>query len=231
MDALAKRLIVPYKNFASYELKNSSEFKRSLRVFAEGQQIANAVYLGELYIITNKHVCAHQEKARQYMFIDSKNNFLSDVKKVVQSDTADLCLIELNEGAIQKEDRLELLNINVDPDVFNKKVILVGYSYRASMFNSFFIFRKSTGETLEVMNLENTPGMNTLDFLNYFNNVITSTLPIVPGCSGSAIYDKSQQLTGIANAVSADGLGIFVPGYIVSDFLLSQQISHNRRFH
>lgn len=201
----------------------SSNKQRSLRVFSFGQFRANAFLLKPGLALTNKHVCDTPD------FLLVNNDGVAQAAiEMTSSKDYDLCVIKTEVNA-KFDYGVSSLKVYSGEIALNTEVQILGYSLRRTGGEPPPVLTRSSGITIEVVDLrtgQDPADETTTMYAEYFDDNVASTLPIIPGCSGSPVYAPSGSLVGVANAVTRDGLGVFVKSSNLIKFLNESGVMH-----
>lgn len=179
---------------------------------------------GKTKILTNRHVC---EVASNGGLVKTTTGQKHTILKLQQSEAHDLCLITVAaklKGKValagQSPDMYEPATVSGHPALL-PNVVTKGHFSGIQVINVFTGVRKCTKQEWDDEDL----GLlcfffnGVLPVVQTFESVLV-TATIMPGSSGSAVYNSSKELSGVIFAGSGNiGYGFAVPYEYVANFL------------
>lgn len=177
-------------------------FLRAVKIVdpASGKEMANGVYVAENVVLTNWHVCNILNEIGTIAVVDYKKDAYRVSSAIAEESMTDSCLMGV---AAMKIDELGTLLVDSAPVRLGQQVEIHGYSYRHT---DYMVYSGHIGTVLEVVNYnitQNDPLEKVAQYYQgdiYFDRTIKINIPVIPGCSGSGLYDSSGALIGLVNA-------------------------------
>jgi hypothetical protein len=200
--------------------------QRALRVFSFGVFRANAFLLKPGIAITNKHVCDMPD----FVLVNNEGVAQAPID-IKSSKDYDVCVVTLDKNPRFDYSLLPLI-LYTEKLPLNLNVEILGYSLRQRLPEAVLL--RSSGVSVEIVDYVSgqdkalNESLDYSEFISYFHDNVMSTLPIVPGCSGSPVYSSDGSLVGIANAVTSDGYGLFVQSSNLVKFLNEVGVDYAR---
>lgn len=195
---------------------------RAYKVIRERDKVAvaNAIYVSENTVLTNGHVC--ELVMTDNIFVQGINNpqLYPVVKVYFESHGNDICLM-LVTGL--NNTSLPTLVVNRSVLIDSDRIAVAGFTYRAAS-NIMFYYARNFGAVLGELDYTAKEWDSSdvrqfyEEYLMPFNNTIMTDLPIIPGCSGSAIYNMDGELVGVASAMDKY-YNLFIRPEVVAQFL------------
>lgn len=213
-----------------YERIASEQFARAFKVVlprVNNREIANAIYVAENKLLTNKHVCETAYN-QPISVMSGWQSTIYEVKEIqIDATGTDLCML------VTDKLKLDIGPITVSGDYLTTydKLTMAGFTYRYTG-RSFMSYNRSYGVILDELNFNVMPrdSQEKIDYYNAelrpYDNLLLNSLPIQPGCSGSAVYNNEGQLVGVVNSIIR-GYGAFIREKNVVDFLTKAGIVFN----
>jgi S1-C subfamily serine protease len=220
---------VPLATSPKDYLNVSDEFKRAMRVRLVGtnKMAANAVYIAPNTILTNKHVCQIQfDQAIE--LIDYEGNAYPNksftYEYIDPNSGQDICVI-----TTEKLDmKLPPIKVKTKDVRAGSQLLMLGYTYAFRITSErWFKYAESIGKLVANVNYvaqgNNGPQEGgtpeaTLD--EAFSHYYRVDLPVVPGNSGSAVYNDQGELLGLVYALDLQTQeGLVVKSRFISNML------------
>lgn len=215
-DQGKKRLTVLEKAEASVTITNLEKNSGGTGTILRSSSTLSA-------ILTNKHVCRLLEKNGGLVTTRHNKEYL--VRAVREASNHDLCLVYVTADLHQST------AVATTPPEVPSRSQIVGHPrlYPVSVTDGYFSDHLLV--TVRMGVIPCAPYENTLDCIflgghpveERFEAQLTTAL-IMPGSSGSAVYNEQGEIAGVAFAGSGDlGFSLIVPLEYVNEFLISQQ--------